>query len=219
VRIELVTEPITDLFSTIVRQPIFQSTTAAWRASNMRSQPTSNQSSSNRSSHRPAHRRGLSLVEVMISTAISATLLTAAAAAWSASSKATQINDQVFRSAQAARVSMLLMTNEIRRCQAISNFTGSQDHIDLITYDNHAYTYKFNAPTKQLLLIDTGVTPNATHKLADNVTFCSFSADNAPNPQTQIQCVTRIAINLNVTVSGNPVFLAGSACPRVNLNY
>ncbi len=51
-------------------------------------------------------RKGLSLAEVMISLAISAMLLTAVAAAFTASSEAIEQNDQFFRASQAARVSM-----------------------------------------------------------------------------------------------------------------
>jgi Tfp pilus assembly protein PilW len=59
-------------------------------------------------SRRPARRRrrlGLSLVEVMISTAISATLLLAAGGAFVASTKAIENNDRFFTASQAARPS------------------------------------------------------------------------------------------------------------------
>ena len=49
-------------------------------------------------------RLGLSLAEVMISLAISSSLLVAVAAAFSSSSKAIENNDQFTRAAQAAQV-------------------------------------------------------------------------------------------------------------------
>ena len=54
-------------------------------------------------------RRGMSIVEVLISLAIVAMLLTAVAAAFSSSAQIIETNDQFFRASQAARVSLTRM--------------------------------------------------------------------------------------------------------------
>src|SRR4051812_7948867 len=61
--------------------------------------------------------RGLSLVECLISLAITALLLTGVAAAFRASAAAIKINDQFFRASQAARISLNQIMTEVRRCQ------------------------------------------------------------------------------------------------------
>ena len=53
----------------------------------------------------------------MISLAISASLLTAIAAAFSASSQAIETNDQVFRAPQAARVTINQIITEVAELQ------------------------------------------------------------------------------------------------------
>src|SRR5205085_1130645 len=72
-------------------------------------------------------RRGLSIIEVMISLTISAFLLVAVAAAYSASADAVEMNDKFFRATQAGRVTMNQVLTEIRRADAVQVFT---DHID-----------------------------------------------------------------------------------------
>src|SRR5687768_67366 len=64
-------------------------------------------------------RSGLSIVEVMISLTIAAMLLTAVAAAFTASSDVIDHNDQFFRACQAARVSMNQMLTQIRRADVV----------------------------------------------------------------------------------------------------
>jgi len=66
-------------------------------------------------------RRALSLLEVMISLAISSMLLTAIAAAFQSSSQVIQNNDQFFRATQSARVAINQILTEIRRCDSIDD--------------------------------------------------------------------------------------------------
>src|SRR3954470_14247930 len=70
-----------------------------------------------RSGARPA--RGLSIIEVMISLTISAFLLVAVAAAYSASADAVEMNDKFFRATQAGRVTMNQLLTEIRRADSV----------------------------------------------------------------------------------------------------
>ena len=164
-------------------------------------------------------RRGMSLVEVMISSSIAALLLTASSAAWRASANAVDQNDQVFRAVQAMRVSILQMTNEIRRCMAVQVYA---DHVDLIPAENptHIYTFEFSPATQQMLMIDNdGVNTPTQHVLANDVTAGAFAADTAPNPLTQILCVVRVTVKVTTQVGANAVTVSGAASPRVNINY
>jgi len=68
-----------------------------------------------RSSKSSSSRRGLGLAEAMISLSIAAMLLTAAGAAFNASSMAIEENEKFFRVSQAARISMSRMLTQCRR--------------------------------------------------------------------------------------------------------
>ncbi len=165
---------------------------------------------------RRTRRLGLSLVEVMISTSITAILLTAAGAAFSASTKAIQYNDQFFTATQGARVGMTQMMSAFRRCQAIQVYS---DHADVVTFDGHSRTYRYDPMAKQLLLITNDIAANPPFVLARNINAATFNADMAPNPQTQILAVVRVAVSLTVNVNNNQVLLSGAASPRCNVTY
>src|SRR5215212_2456647 len=104
-----------------------------------------------RSKRLPA-RRGLSLAEVMISLAISAMLLTAVAAAFTASAEAIEQNDEFFRASQAARVSMNQILTEIRRANAVQ-VPATNKSLSMLTWDNKDRTYSYDSGTKKLKLI------------------------------------------------------------------
>lgn len=165
---------------------------------------------------RRTRRWGLSLVEVMISTSIAAMLLTAAGAAYSASTKAIQYNDQFFTASQAARVSMTQMMSAFRRCQSIQIYS---DHADVITFDGHSRTYSYDSAAKQLKLVANDVSGTPSFVLARNITAATFNADMAPNPQTQILSVAQVAISLTINVNNNQMLLCGAAAPRINVTY
>ncbi len=165
---------------------------------------------------RRTRRLGLSLVEVMISTSIAAILLTATGAAFSASTKAIQYNDQFFTASQGARVSMTQMMSAFRRCQAVQIYG---DHADVITFDGHSRTYRYDPAAKQLLLITNDIVANPPFVLARNISAATFNADMAPNPQTQILAVARVAVSLTVSVNNNQMLLCGAAAPRFNVTY
>lgn len=161
-------------------------------------------------------RRGLSLVEVVISTAIAAALLTATGMAWVGSTNAVEVNDRMARGLQSGSTAVLQMTNAIRRCQSV---TVASDHVDVVTYDGHNYTYQYDSASKQLWMINKDVTPNVTYPMAYDVTSCTFGADMAANPQTQVMCVVHVSFNFTISYNNCPFTLCGSAAPRVNINY
>jgi type II secretory pathway pseudopilin PulG len=163
-------------------------------------------------------RLGLSLVEVMISTAIAATLLVAAGSAWSASCRSVEINDQFFRATQSARVAMLQMLTEIRRTTGVAN-DGLGDHVDLFTFNGKHYRYQYSSALQQLQLLDETPATPVIYVLARNVTSASFAAEMAPNPTTQISCAIHVTVTITIGISTSNITLTGSAAPRINVHY
>jgi Tfp pilus assembly protein PilW len=156
---------------------------------------------------------GLSIVEVMISLTIAAMLLTAVAAAFTASSDVIEHNDQFFRACQAARVSMNLMLTQVRRAHSVDMVTTTD--IDL-KYPNPtdptnaaaalSYSYHYDAATQQIKFINNA--DGKEYRLAGNVVECRFDREM---PGTTI---TRVTISLRVQVGDNSIRLSGSAAPR-----
>jgi prepilin-type N-terminal cleavage/methylation domain-containing protein len=153
-----------------------------------------------------AARAGLSLVEVLIALAITAMLLTAVAAAYSASAKAIEVNDQFFRASQAARVSVNRITSELRRCQ--SGATIGTSALEITTTTGEKRTYAHDAANKRLTLT-LGVAPyQTTVQVASNVESATFFTDG-----------DSVGLNVVVSVGSNKIVLSGSAIPRRQIQY
>jgi hypothetical protein len=111
---------------------------------------------------------------------------------------------------------MTQMMSTFRRCQAIQVYS---DHVDVTTATGLHNTYKYVPASSQLQLVTNDTPANPPFVLARNITAASFNADMAPNPQTQILSVVRVAVGLTVNVNGNQMLLSGAAAPRCNVTY
>lgn len=168
--------------------------------------------------------RGWSLIEVMLTLAISAMLLTAIAGAFSASASAIRENDRFFRATQAARVAMNQILDAVRRAHAVQLTTSasppstvSSSWVESLTFDGHDYTYQY--ANGQLVLIDNGTTGSPQFTLAHNVTSAQFVGEYAPNPNTgALRCV-KVTLDIVIEIGDNQVHLSGSAVPRRTISY
>ncbi|MDP9175401.1 MAG: prepilin-type N-terminal cleavage/methylation domain-containing protein [Planctomycetota bacterium] len=114
-------------------------------------------------------RRGLGLFELMISLAISATLLTAVGVAVNASSQAYQINQEQASLTQRSRLAMNRILQQIRNSQlhapesaaAQTQFAGgaivTDTGVEMIDSTGALVDYHFDAPNQQLVMIRNGV--------------------------------------------------------------
>jgi prepilin-type N-terminal cleavage/methylation domain-containing protein len=162
-------------------------------------------------SARASRRGGMGLVEVMISLAIAATLLTAAAAAFTASARAVEANDTFFRASQAARVSLNQILTEVRRSWSVD--VSSPYKLDMETHDLRDRSYVYDATTQTLKLVTNDVTTDPDYTLCNNVTSQSFSEDTVTD-SNGITHTVRVSVTLVIKVGENSVRLTGSAAPR-----
>jgi prepilin-type N-terminal cleavage/methylation domain-containing protein len=150
-------------------------------------------------------RRGLGLIELMVSLAISSALLTAVGMAYAASSQAIEYNDQFFRASQAARVSVNQIMAEVRKCQS---GVVDTDSVEITPSVGEKKLYAFDSASHRLTLtLPDQLTP-PTYTLAHNVTSAQFYTDG----QT-------ISMTVTVKIGSNQVTLNGSAMPRRTVSY
>ena len=161
-------------------------------------------------------RYGLSLVEVMVSLAIAATLLTAAAAAFNASSQVVQENDEFFRATQAARISLNQMLTQVRRGR-VPLAAGGQA-LRLTTAADEDVTYRYLPANQRLVLITNADGTDPDYTLASNVSFMTIDVEAGKNA-IGADCVARVSVTIRVRVGSNEVTLTGAAAPRRNLQY
>jgi hypothetical protein len=162
-------------------------------------------------------RKGLGLVEAMIALAIAALLLTGAGVAFHASAAAIEINDEVFRASQAARISMNRMLTQCRKGTVLTTSTSSSLKFNTDLMQDVSYTY--DSTNHQLLYVTDYDVTDPDYVLARNVGACSFQYVSGTNPATGAPCVARVAVTITVTVGNNSVTLTGSAAPRAMISY
>jgi prepilin-type N-terminal cleavage/methylation domain-containing protein len=171
-------------------------------------------------------RRGLSLLEVMISLAITSMLLTAIAAAFQSSASVIEVNDRFFRATQSGRVALNQMCTEIRRCDSIDDSKITANLLPILRPPetrpaNEALRYyKYDAANKRLVIYfeRTNGTFSQEYPLAEEVQSSPFSWDMGKDANNT-DCVARVSIVINVQVGVNNVRLSGSAAPRRSLSY
>lgn len=166
--------------------------------------------------HRRGIKRGLGLVEALVSLAITATLLTAVAAAFRASGDAIDLNDNFARATQSARVGMARMLTQVRRGTPATDTTASSLH--LLTDTGQDINYNYDSTAQTITLVTNGNPYAMTYSLGHNVTQCTFGKTTAVDAQGTTY-VARVTIVLAVNVGGNQILLSGSACPRRNISF
>ncbi len=148
---------------------------------------------------------GLGLVELIVSLSIAAMLLTAVAAAFSATTSTIEMNDQFFRASQACRVSINQIMAEVRKCQS-----GVVDDpsLELTTSSGQKRLYEFDDVSKRITMTLPDEPTPPTYVLARNVDSCQFYTDGET-----------IAMRVTVKIGTNQVTLSGSAMPRRTMTF
>lgn len=147
---------------------------------------------------------GMSLVEVMISLAISSTLLAAVAAAFTASASAIEHNDQFVRAAQAARISVSQIMSEVRKAQVGDPGTSGlvQDQRLELTTDAGVRRIYSLVGQELMMTVDDPIAPEPV-RLAGNIESLRFSTNG-----------DSVSMLVTVKVGSNSATLSGSAVPR-----
>jgi prepilin-type N-terminal cleavage/methylation domain-containing protein len=166
---------------------------------------------------------GLGLIELLISLAIVAMLLTAVGTAFSASSKIINENDQFQRASQGARVALHQILTEIRRCDAVDISTHV---VEVLRPESVRETgelsrrYRYDATTGRLLMaiVHTDGTTSDEYVLARNISTLTFGKEMGVN-SNNTACVVRATMTLTVSIGDNSVGMSGSAAPRRSRRY
>lgn len=162
-------------------------------------------------------RRGLSLVEALISVGIAATLLTATAGAFMASSQAVANNEKTFRASRAARVSVNHLTSEIRRASAVQMVDSNT--LEVITPDLAIRRYQYSPTTRELKVYTLDIPDDPDYVLAREVSALTFAVDQSPDRDTNVLQVVRATVDLTVAAGDAVVRISGAASPRRTREY
>ena len=163
-----------------------------------------------------ARRTGLGLVEAMIALAITAALLTAVAAAFSASAQAINENDEFFMATQGGRVALNRILMQVRRGTVSTNSTATE--LTLITDTGLTQKYQIDLVSKVIKLVTVSNGVETPHVLARTISAGTFAyetgTDYDGNP-----AITRVAVNLTIENKNNRVLFSGTGTCRSVIAY
>lgn len=152
-------------------------------------------------------RRAMGLIEMMISLTIAALLLVGVAAAFSATSRVVENNDEFTRAVQSARISVNQIMARCRQCQSA---TVAPTSLELRLPDDTRQLYAFDGTNHELRVTLESKTPPEMYTLARNVTTLKFSSGATG---------TSITMTVTIKVGDNDLVLSGSTVPRRLVQY
>ncbi|MDD5459452.1 MAG: type II secretion system protein, partial [Phycisphaerae bacterium] len=121
---------------------------------------------------------GFTLVELLISLAITAIMLVAISFAINGSSINYSKNEELFNSLNKARQALLRITTQIRTADAVSSAAASNE-CSLITPTGQDITFSYNSTDDKLYLVTNDDLLDADYVLCDNVTAMNFTKNTA----------------------------------------
>jgi prepilin-type N-terminal cleavage/methylation domain-containing protein len=168
-------------------------------------------------------KKGFTIIELLMSMAILAMLMTAVAFAFDASVKNYQANQGIYKTLNTARQALLRITNDLRTAQAVQliGAGAGEDPADLsectiLLNDGSNVTYKFDNTEKKLYYITNDDTTDPDYVLCRNVTAMTFPRTTVPDDATAIRSV-RIVMTLTDDSGDNAQTLAAASVIRKNL--
>lgn len=158
---------------------------------------------------------GFTVVELLISMAISAMLLASIAVAFNASIINFRENEDIFRAINSARQALCRITTELRTADAVDpNATGNE--CSMITAGGSDITYRYDSNDDKLYLITNDDLSDDDYVLCDNVVTMTFTKNTAVQGSQIV--VKSVQISMTVASDGIQQNVAAAAVVRRNLN-
>ena len=161
------------------------------------------------------NKTGFTVVEVLISLAISAMLLASLAVAFNSSIMNYNENENIFKTINNARQAMFRMTTQLRTADAVDP-NAATDACSLITADGEDITYKYNNSDNKLYLITNDDDTDSDYVVCENVTAMTFTQ------QTFVEdAITKVrSVQISITVQSGDIekTISAASVVRRNLN-
>lgn len=123
------------------------------------------------------YKAGFTVVELLISLAITVILLVAVAVAFNASAINFRQNESIFKTVNSGRQALYRITTQLRTAEAVDSTTAENVCI-LRRYESDAgITYSYDSSDDTLYLIDNST--SQSYKLCENVTAMAFTKNSA----------------------------------------
>jgi prepilin-type N-terminal cleavage/methylation domain-containing protein len=160
-------------------------------------------------------RHAFTIVELLISLAITAMLLAAVAVAFNASVINYRENEEIYRAINGARQALFRITSQLRTATAVDP-NAAANECTLITADGKDQTYRYDSTAKALYLVTNGDTTDPDYKLCENVKAATFTKDIIV--EGAVTKVRSVQIAMTVTAGGTEEKVSAAAVIRRNLD-
>lgn len=158
-------------------------------------------------------RPAFTLVELLISLAITAMLLAAVAVAFNASVINYRENEEIYKAINGARQALFRITSQLRTATYVVPNATATNECTLITADGEDLTYRYDSTAKTLYLVTNGVPTDPDYKLCENVKTMTFTKDIVVEGE-----VRSVQIAMTVAAGGTEDKLSAAAVIRKNLD-
>ncbi len=159
--------------------------------------------------------RGFTLVEVLVSLAISGILLAAVAVAFNASVINYRENEDIFKTINSARQALYRITTELRTADAVDPDAPANE-CSIIKASGEDITYRFDNGDGKLYLITNDDLSDDDYVLCNNVTAMTFTKDTVVEDSVVI--VKNVQISMTVVNDNISKTVSAAAVIRRNLN-
>ena len=162
---------------------------------------------------RPAkYKKAFTIVELLISLAITALLLTAVATAFNASLQNFQENEEIFQAMNSGRQALQRMTTQLRTADWVNPASPPNEcGLRVLAIADPNITYSYNNGKLYLMTDDNLTDPD--YVLCDHITKMTFIKD----PSFPGANVTSVQISMTVEVGNNQQTVSSAAVIRKNL--
>lgn len=158
---------------------------------------------------------GFTIVELLITLAITGLLLSAIAVAFNASVKSHTQNQALIKAINASQIALSRITTQLRCAKAVE-INSPQNECTLITPDNDIITYQYDSSDKKLYLINDS--PDSPYVLCDNVTEMTFTRATGIDDLGQTY-VKSVQISMTVVIGSTERKISAAAVIRRNLQH
>ena len=158
-------------------------------------------------------RGGFTIIEMLISLAILALLMSAVATAFYASSINYRENEDIFAAVHTARQVLFRITMELRTATAVKHDDPANE-CTMVTAEGSDITYRYNSDDDTLYLITNDDATDADYVFCENVTAMTFERTvDAGDPTV----VKNVQINMTVTAGDVSQNVATAVVVRRNM--
>jgi prepilin-type N-terminal cleavage/methylation domain-containing protein len=153
---------------------------------------------------------GFTIVELLIAVALTSILFVAVGAAFTASLRNYQVNEEIFKAVNNARQALCRITNQLRTADTIDP-TASNNECNFFTATGQDITYEYRSADKKLYLITNS--DSQEYLLCQDVTAMSF----VKTPTEDGNDVESVQISITVAAGDTEQTLSAPVVIRRNL--